>query len=67
MLKMDDIKEGITIIPDGNFRCMNEGQGYEVKKDDQGFYVSCKHRWHYLENQRGENGECIGFKLLESA
>ncbi len=53
-VKVEDVKEGDTLIADGGFECLNEGAKVMVLKDDNGnLCVQCGEGYHNLTGQLG--------------
>ena len=61
-VKIEKVKEGTKLVPDGGFTCMDEGVVKEVVKDEDGhLYIPCRDGMHYLEGQIDEDfGEYVG-------
>jgi hypothetical protein len=75
---LDDLKSGDKLIADCGFTCLREGEVVIVQQDADGLFVPCcehetgeygkpaddtREQQHYLEGQRGCNGECVGLFL----
>lgn len=50
-MKLDEVKEGATLIADDGFTCLHEGQKCQVRKDDLGLYINCDSGKHHLYGQ----------------
>jgi hypothetical protein len=72
---LDQIKAGDKLVADGGFDCIPEGQVCEVHEDEGGTFVHCKgpdgthdpagKEHHYLEGQRNDADECVGFTRVD--
>lgn len=59
-VKFSEVKEGDTLIADDGFTCMDAGPK-TVMRGDNGLYVECMVRKHYLAGQEDETGCLVGF------
>lgn len=64
-MKLDEVKEGDTIIADGGFTCMKAGPR-KVLSDEHGLFVECAEGKHYLDGQEDEEGaDLVGLTKAE--
>lgn len=59
-MKIDELKEGDTVIVDNGFSCMQSGK-YKIKSDFYGrLFIVCSKGFYHLEGQVSTDGELIG-------
>jgi hypothetical protein len=58
--KIETVKPGDTLIADGGFTCLKDGQHCQVKVDADGLYVECTEGRHGLDGQLNEKDEVVG-------
>lgn len=51
---VDEVKVGDTLIADGVFTCLKDGERLRVKIDKTGLHVRCNKGKHYLDGQIDE-------------
>ena len=62
---VDEVKVGDTLIADGVFNCLKDGEKLRVKTDGKNLYVRCDEGKHYLNVQIDEVNDRLvytGFK-----
>jgi len=65
-MNLRNVRAGMTLLADGGFRCLREGERCEVHADEKGMlYIICKHGRHYLVAQVDDYLELVGLRLAD--
>lgn len=72
--KVEEVKEGMSLIADGGFTCLHDGDVLTVQKHPElaaanpdlpwlALFVPCSDGRHFLDGQIDDDGFYVGFKL----
>jgi hypothetical protein len=65
-VKYSDLKAGMKLIALGGFTCIKEGEIYLAHERSPGvFVVFCDIGEHFLDGQKDQDGNLVGFELVE--